>query len=1287
MNSHVNSKINKIFNPGFFIFIVIFIHSGFSVRSQNIVINEVSQGPSGSKEYVEFLVTGPPLIYCDDTPTCIDLQGYIFDDNNGYLNGAPTSGVGIASGACRFANDPFWSCIPAGTLIVIYNDADINGSMPAQDISMADGNCTLVIPISSTLFDRHNTLPSSSDGSYATTGWISGGSWTPISMANTADGFQIYEPSNTTTPVFSVGWGPTNSLGDIYMGSGSASGEVYFADDCDFFNQTSWIDGSASTQQSPGSLNPSQSSCVGAMNASCDPPVITLNPTDETCAGSCDGSIAATVTGGSGLYTMSWSPAPGSGQGTNNASGLCADNFTFTIIDQNGTGCELSANTTVNSLGASVTPTFTAVAPICAGDALAALPTTSNNGITGSWSPALDNTTTTLYTFTPDAGQCANTTTLSITVNSSITPTFTAVTPICAGDALAALPTTSNNGITGSWSPALDNTTTTLYTFTPDAGQCASTTTLTITVNSSVTPTFTAVTPICAGDALAALPTTSNNGITGSWSPALDNTTTTLYTFTPDAGQCANTTTLTITVNSSVTPTFTAVTPICAGDALAALPTTSNNGITGSWSPAIDNTTTTLYTFTPDAGQCANTTTLTITVNSSITPTFTAVAPICAGDALAALPTTSNNGITGSWSPALDNTTTTLYTFTPDAGQCANTTTLTITVNSTINISVDVTICTGTDYTFPDGITHTNILLDETYFSILNTFSGCDSIIATNLFVTSGFSTSETVNICSGSDYTFADGTVHTNITINESYISTLMSMGGCDSLVTTNILVNSSFTNTEFLTICEGENHQFPDGTIQTITSNTTYISNLFTTAGCDSVITTQVTMIPSSNTLVNVTVCENSSYTFPDGTTQIISGFTTQTSVLASINGCDSLITSQISVNPIYQQTENISLCMGENYTFPDGTIHFNIISDEQYQSTFTSISGCDSIWITNILVIPLPTIDAGNDISVCEDIPVTLNASGADFYSWDQGMMNGVSVILLPGTYIFTVTGTSIAGCEASDGVSVIVNPNPQPNFNADVNAGCAPLIVNFSVSNTSSSGTFFWNFGNGNSGIGMNGTTQYTTSGQYDVSLSYTDDNGCNALVLYTNYIDVFDTLVATFTYNPQQPDMLNSEVIFDNNSIGATSYHWSFGDGTQSSDENPSHSYSGTPGSNYIVTLIVSNSVCEDTAQSIIQIQDQIIFYVPNAFTPDGDEYNEIFQPVFTSGFDPYDYHLMIFNRWGELIFESFNATVGWNGTYSDQGLVQDDVYVWKIDFKETMSDKRHTRTGHVVLLR
>ena len=93
------------------------------------------------------------------------------------------------------------------------------------------------------------------------------------------------------------------------------------------------------------------------------------------------------------------------------------------------------------------------------------------------------------------------------------------------------------------------------------------------------------------------------------------------------------------------------------------------------------HTATTTYTFTPAAGQCATTATLTITVNASITPTFAAVAPICPGAALAPLPTTSINGITGTWAPALNNTATTTYTFTPAAGQCATTATLTITVN------------------------------------------------------------------------------------------------------------------------------------------------------------------------------------------------------------------------------------------------------------------------------------------------------------------------------------------------------------------------------------------------------------------------------------------------------------------------------------------------------------------------------------------------------------------------------------------------------------------------------
>lgn len=216
---------------------------------------------------------------------------------------------------------------------------------------------------------------------------------------------------------------------------------------------------------------------------------------------------------------------------------------------------------------------------------------------------ALKETTTCLYEKS-----------VTITVTPGTTPVFDAVAAICPGENLNALPATSNNGIAGTWSPALNNMATTVYTFTPATGQCASPTTLTISVNPAVTPSFTAVNPICSGDNLAALPTTSNNGITGNWSPALDNTATTTYTFAPDPGQCASTATIIITVNQPEIPVFAEVTPICSGASLNALSTTSNNGITGTWSPALNNTATTTYTFTPTDGQCASATTLTITV-------------------------------------------------------------------------------------------------------------------------------------------------------------------------------------------------------------------------------------------------------------------------------------------------------------------------------------------------------------------------------------------------------------------------------------------------------------------------------------------------------------------------------------------------------------------------------------------------------------------------------------------------------------------------------------------------
>ena len=119
-------------------------------------------------------------------------------------------------------------------------------------------------------------------------------------------------------------------------------------------------------------------------------------------------------------------------------------------------------------------------------------------------------------------------------------------------------------------------------------------------------------------------------------------------------------------------------------------------------------------------------------------------------------------------------------------------------------------------------------------------------------------------------------------------------------------------------------------------------------------------------------------------------------------------------------------------------------------------------------------------------------------------------------------------------------------------------------------------------------------------------------------------------------------------------------------------------------------IAYSSSGCSDTAYADLIVEEEEIFYVPNSFTPDNYQYNQVFQPVFSSGFDPYSYQLLIFNRWGELIFESFNHTVGWNGSYGRNGEVemcQDGTYIWQIYFKSSNNDDRKLVTGHVNLLR
>jgi gliding motility-associated-like protein len=375
-------------------------------------------------------------------------------------------------------------------------------------------------------------------------------------------------------------------------------------------------------------------------------------------------------------------------------------------------------------------------------------------------------------------------------------------------------------------------------------------------------------------------------------------------------------------------------------------------------------------------------------------------------------------------------------------------------------------------------------------------------------------------------------------------------------------------------------------------------------------------------------------------------------------------------------------------------------------------TDANGCTNALVGNatISTFPTPIMTVLNDQEICEGQNLSTQVFGSNIagstFDWtnitgiDIGFglsgtgnipiflaQNGTGVDI---TATVQVTPTSPQGCIGLPvSFDITIHANPIVSFVADTLNGCSPFVVNFTNTSSIPGQDCIWDFGTGPNAFGCGGGTNTFNTGSYDVTLSVTSVDGCFGTATISSYINVFDTPVASFSYAPQILDIGDTEVDFTNHSDFADTYQWDFGDTTPYVFQiNPTHTYPEVPNS-YLATLIASNNngMCADTAQQLITIQDVLIFYVPNVFTPDHDEFNEGFIPIFTSGYDPFDYHLTIFNRWGEIVFESYDATKGWDGTYSDQGLVQDGVYVWQIEFKETMSDKRHTYRGHVTVLK
>jgi len=293
-----------------------------------------------------------------------------------------------------------------------------------------------------------------------------------------------------------------------------------------------------------------------------------------------------------------------------------------------------------------ITPIFSLKTEYCQNQTPEILPNISQNGISGTWYPSVIDTSTIgmqTYTFTPD-DDCAEPFTLTVEIKNKTTPQFTLRNEYCKDDTPETLPSTSDNGITGVWSPSSVDTSaigTTSYTFTP-YNQCAESISFVVTVTAKTTPVFNLNSSYCLGSAPQNLPAISNNGITGTWYPSAIDTSVAgaaTYTFTPDAGQCADVYTLAVMVSVQTDPVFSLTTIYCKDSTPDTLPLTSDNGISGTWNPSVIDTSpigTKIYTFTPDSGQCATSYTLSVTVNQNIALSTTIPDNIifCEGDSV-----------------------------------------------------------------------------------------------------------------------------------------------------------------------------------------------------------------------------------------------------------------------------------------------------------------------------------------------------------------------------------------------------------------------------------------------------------------------------------------------------------------------------------------------------------------------------------------------------------------------------------------------------------------------------
>jgi gliding motility-associated-like protein len=425
--------------------------------------------------------------------------------------------------------------------------------------------------------------------------------------------------------------------------------------------------------------------------------------------------------------------------------------------------------------------------------------------------------------------------------------------------------------------------------------------------------------------------------------------------------------------------------------------------------------------------------------------------------------------------------------------------------------------------------------------------------------------------------------------------------------------------------------------------------------------------------------------------------------TTICSGENTNINLVTN-IPASIIWNGVFNIPI-IGETYANISGTyINDLLINDSGQDDTLVyevsaTANGCTAP-LDSVLVIvhDQPDVDFSvltNPLCSEDNIQFT-NLSSPNFdFDWSFGD-GGTSVDYSPihiynnsGIYEVMLVGTNpLNNCSAADSTTIVVNKMPDASFYTMDTIGCGDLNATF-YANYQATSDMVWDFGDGQTLAQVgNVTNYYGQAGCYDVTLTVTSPEGCVAQESYDDYVCVYENPIAFIGASPTSVNALNPTVQFSNSSQNAISYIWQMGDGGISYDDNPTYTYP-MEGADYYVLMTAFNEVgCFDTASIDIHVFEELIFYVPNTFTPNDDEKNQTFYPVLSQGMKRTYMEFYIYNRWGELVFESHDPSYGWDGTYGPNALeCPIGTYTWKLKLETLQTQEILDFHGHVNLIR